>query len=113
MRPHTLVARLGTADAEAVQPTLVGAHVTEIDFVDVYDRLDFGLGNALDQLDALGLVPSERAIDLALLAATVLAADTRISREASAQDAWTREIEVCVPVAEPSLWQHLSAPIEL
>jgi hypothetical protein len=42
-----------------------------------------------------------------------LAADTRISREASAQDAWTREIEVCVPVAEPSLWQHLSAPIEL
>jgi 7-cyano-7-deazaguanine synthase in queuosine biosynthesis len=108
MSPHALVARLGTADSEAVRPTLAGAHVTEIDFVDVYGRLDFGLGNALDQLDALGLVPSERSIDLTLLAATVLAADTRISREAAAQDAWTREIEVCVPVAEPALWQQLS-----
>lgn len=113
MSPHTLVARLGAVDSEAVEPTLSGARATEIDFVDVYDRLDFGLGNALDQLDVLGLVPSERAIDLTLLAATVLAADTRISREAAAQDAWTREIEVCVPVAEPALWQQLSPHLRI
>ncbi len=108
MTAHTLIARLGRADREAVGSTLVSAQITEIDFIDVYNRLAFGLGNALDQLDDVGLVPSERAIDLTLLAATVLAADTRVSREGTAQDGWTRELEVCIPVAEPALWQSVA-----
>ena len=104
MSPHTIVARLGVSDAEIVVPGHAGAHVTEINFIDNYDRLEFGLGQALDQLDALGLVPGECAIDLTLVAATVVAADTRISREPMAQDGWTREIEISVPVAEPAVW---------
>lgn len=108
MRQHTLVSRLGASDDAPVTPARPDAHVTEIDFLDSYERLGFGLGQALEQLDALGLSPSERAVDFALLAATVTAADTRISRETEAQDGWTREIEISVPVAEPTLWEAVT-----
>ncbi len=110
MRQHSLICRLGNTDTAPVQPDRVGAHVTEINFIDDYDRIGFGLGQALDQLDHMGLTPSERAVDFALVAATVTAADTRISRESEAQDGWTREIEICVPVAEPQAWQA-TAPL--
>src|SRR5476649_708675 len=110
MTAHTVVTRLGVTDSEPVAPTMPGSQVTEVNFVDGYDRLGFGLGQALDQLNELGLAPGERAIDLAILAATVTAADTRISRELSSQDAWTREIEICVPVSEPGLWDD-AAPL--
>lgn len=112
MSPHTIVARLGVSDTEIIVPGYAGAHVTEINFIDNYDRLEFGLGQALDQLDVLGLVPGECAIDLALVAATVVAADTRISRETMAQDGWTREIEISVPVAEPAVWMQASSLLQ-
>lgn len=112
MSPHTIVARLGVSDTEVVVPGRPGAHVTEINFIGVYDRLDFGLRQALDQLDLLGLVPAERAIDLTLVAATVVAADTRISRETAAQDGWTREIEISVPVADPAVWAQVSSLLQ-
>lgn len=108
MRQHTVVSRLGASDDAPVAPHRTESHVTVIDFLDSYERLGYGLGQALEQLDALGLSPSERAVDLALLAATVTAADTRISRETEAQDGWTREIEICVPVAEPTLWESVT-----
>ena len=106
MTAHTIVARLGHADTTTITPRLPATHVTEIDFIDRYERLDFGLGQAIEQLDKLGLTPGELSIDFALLAATVTAADTRISREHASQDAWTREIEVCVPVSEPEIWER-------
>ena len=112
MSQHVMVARLGVHDTGVVVAGRAGAHVTEINFIDVYDRLDFGLGQALDQLDVLGLVPGERAIDLTLVAATVVAADTRISREAAAQDGWTREIEISVPVSEPAVWERVSSLLQ-
>ncbi|MDR5797976.1 hypothetical protein QCE49_31720 [Caballeronia sp. LZ008] len=104
MTAHTVISRLGVTDTQTVLPAITGSRISEINFVDGYDRLGFGLGQALDQLSELGLIPGERAIDLALLAATVTAADTRISRELASQDAWTREIEVCVPVSDPEVW---------
>jgi hypothetical protein len=81
----------------------------------VLDRIDsarptrrgFGLGQALDQLRELGLRPSERAVDLALLAAVLTAADTRVSRTTESQDAWTREIDLHIPVADPAIWEDL------
>ena len=103
MSHHSIVCRLDAADTAPVTSSRPGSQVTEISFVDGYRRLSFGLGHALDQLSHLGLRPSERAVDLALLAASVTAADTRISRD-SAEDAWTREIDVHVPVAEPAIW---------
>ncbi|WP_323130976.1 Qat anti-phage system QueC-like protein QatC [Sinorhizobium medicae] len=53
---------------------------------------------------ARGIQPTDAGIDFALLAATVTAADTRISRRTESQDSWTRELDLYVPVADPALW---------
>jgi hypothetical protein len=85
---------------------------TEIRFVDGDRRLGFGIGELVEQLTQRGLVPSETAADLAILAATVTAADTRISRAADAQDSWTREIDLYVPVQDSDRWTALTPLIE-
>jgi 7-cyano-7-deazaguanine synthase in queuosine biosynthesis len=111
MRHHTIVCRLGVQDTCTVTPSRPASHVTDISFIDGHHRLGFGLGQALDQLRELGLAPPERAVDLALLAAVLTAADTRISRDTESHDAWTREIDLHVPVSEPLLWNALSTLI--
>lgn len=108
MRHHTIIGRLGPADTVVVAPTRGNTVPTEINFVDGDHRLGYGLGQALDQLRSLGLRPSEPAVDLAILAAAVTAADTRISRAADASDAWTREIDLNVPVRDPDIWTSLA-----
>lgn len=109
MRHHSIVARLGPADAVVVSPARADSHVTEINFVDGDHRPGYGLGQVLDQLRELGLRPGETAIDLALLAAAITAADTRISRTQDSQDAWTREIAIHLPVQDAELWQNQAA----
>lgn len=108
MNHHSLVCRLGAGDTTTVTPSRSDSKLTEVSFVDGDQRLRYGLGQALDQLRELGLRPSERTIDLALVAAALTAADTRISRWTESQNAWTREIDLCLPVAEPKLWEGLA-----
>lgn len=104
MSHHTIIARLGAQDT--FQPVLsrLQTQTTEINFLKDTGRLDYGLDQALEGLAELGLTPSDNSVDLALLAVTVTAADTRISREQNAQDKWTREIALHVPMADPALW---------
>lgn len=109
MSRQTLVFRIGDADARASGQRLVDAHVTEIE-LESFAEVDHLLGNIVTKLQALGLQPSERALDLAILAAAVTAADTRIERLVESQDAWTREIELCMPVLEPEMWTQ-AAPL--
>lgn len=108
MRHHSIIARLGPGDTIAVPMTRSDTHATDIHFVDGAHRPGYGLGQALDQLATLGLRPSEAAADLVLLAAVVTAADTRISRAADAQDGWTREIDLHIPVQDATLWSGLA-----
>jgi 7-cyano-7-deazaguanine synthase in queuosine biosynthesis len=61
-------------------------------------------GGALRGLSKIGLRPSETALDLLFLAAAVYISDTRINRKLHAQDGWTREIDLYLPVANPDLW---------
>jgi 7-cyano-7-deazaguanine synthase in queuosine biosynthesis len=51
-------------------------------------------------------------MDLLALAIGVQVADTRISREMHAQDSWAREIDLNVPVSNPSLWDGAKPLIE-
>ncbi|MDC9622752.1 hypothetical protein PSI22_14180 [Xenorhabdus sp. XENO-7] len=106
MSHHTIIARLGAGDT--AQPVLsrLETQITQINFLKDNGQLGFGLGQALTGLSELGLTPSETSVDLALLSAIVTAADTRISRNRNAQDLWTREIALYVPVAEPALWSR-------
>jgi 7-cyano-7-deazaguanine synthase in queuosine biosynthesis len=113
MRHHSIICRLGGQDRTQVTPSRVDSTVTEVSFIDGNRRLGFGLGQALDQLQEMGLRPAERAVDLALLAATLTAADTRISRDIESQDGWTREIDLHLPVAEPTVWTPLSPLLTL
>ncbi|WP_208950380.1 Qat anti-phage system QueC-like protein QatC [Rahnella sp. ChDrAdgB13] len=104
MSHHTIIAKLGIQDT--FQPVLsrLQTQTTEINFLKDTGQLDYGLGQALEGLSEFGLTPSDTSVDLAILAATVTAADTRISREQNAQDRWTREIALHVPMADPALW---------
>lgn len=104
MKHHTIIIRLGTDDSAQVNLSSRDTQATEINFMNGAGRLEFGLGQALNGLRALGLFPSETSVDLALLAAAVTAADTRISRDSDAQDSWTREIDIHLPVMDPILW---------
>ena len=111
MRRHSIIARLGSSDTSRVRVQDTGSEVTEIRFIDGDRRLGYGLGQMVDQLDARSLNPTDTALDLGLLAATVTAADTRISRASESQDSWTREIDLYVPVSDPDLWKTASALI--
>lgn len=104
MSRHTLICRLGTQDGSAVKPFWRDAVVSEVNFLDLLGELDYGLGHALDKLGRLGLRPEVNALDLLLLASMIFAADSRIPRKAEAQDGWTREININLPVANLVVW---------
>ena len=112
MRRFSLIGRLGPDDKAAVEPVQTDSAVYEIDFLDGERRMGFGLGQALGHIASLGLRPSERAIDLVLLAALVNAGDTRVSRSINAQDGWTREIDLYAPVSMPKAWNDERQSIE-
>ena len=112
MNHHTIICRLGKQDVPISAPLKHGSCVTEIQFVDNHQKLAFGINHAIEQLHQLGMAPSERHVDFSILAATVTAADTRISRDTESQDAWTREIDLHIPVAEPNIWNDLTPIIE-
>jgi hypothetical protein len=112
MRRHSIIVRLGPADKKPVPVRESGSVRTEIRFIDGEQRVGFGIGQMIDQLAKRGIHPSERAVDLAILAATVTAADTRISRATESQDSWTREIDLYVPVQELDVWRGHAALIE-
>jgi len=111
MRRFTFVGRLGVGDTAPVALAQPDSVVVPIQFVGTYRRLDYGLGHALGVLKFNGLRPAETAVDLCLLSAMVNAADTRVSRARNAQNGWTREIDLVVPVSDPALWASQSAPL--
>lgn len=111
MRRHVLVGRLGTDDVIDV-PSAADEVVTPIQLVGAQRRLDFGLGAAIDSLVEKRVYPSELGVDLALTAALVHAADTRICRRSESQDSWTREIRIVVPVSDPGVWSQATDILE-
>ncbi len=112
MRRFSFIGRLGSDDNVLVNPVQTDSAEYEINLLEGERRLGYGIGQALDQLASLGLQPSERGIDLVLLAALVTAGDTRVSRSTNAQDSWTREIDLYVPVSAPKVWNDVSKDIE-
>ena len=106
MKRHSIIVRLDRDDCNRIAVIEKASHITELCFIEGDCRIRHGIGQMLGQLATRGMYPSENAIDLALLAATVTAADTRIPRIPNAQDSWTREIDLYVPVAEPTRWSE-------
>ena len=69
-------------------------------------------GNVLRALHERGLRPSENALDLLFLATAIYLADTRISRKDHAQDGWTREIDIHLPVNDPDTWKRTTGLLQ-
>ena len=112
MKRHSIVVRLTSTDRDKVRMIGQDRHVTNLQFIRDSFGLDHGIGQMLEQLSRRGLYPSETAVDLAIVAATVIAADTRISRQKDAQDSWTREIDLYIPVQNPDLWMQNAKLLE-
>ena len=105
MTKFVLAGCFGAADAEA--NALAGAkdeHLKLLDFLVGKKSLRFGIGSAIKQLSKLNIYPSEVGLDLLMVAIMVQAADTRLNRVQTSQDAWTREIKIIVPVSDVELW---------
>lgn len=107
MRRHSLICRLGPQDRAPVPVAEPDSRQTTLQFIPADRRLGYGVGDTVTALQRLGLQPTETAVDLLLLAATVYGADTRIARESEAQDSWSREVDVYLPVLEPERWEGL------
>jgi len=110
MTKHVLIGRMGDGDTEAVA-TRAGEVASVLQLVSG-DRLDHGIGRALDHMKVMKLAPSEIGGDLLVLAAHVHAADTRISRNTESEDAWTREMRLVVPVSEPQRWNGAATTLK-
>jgi len=103
MKRHLIAGRLGPGDRSTID-TGTDEQETRLDLVSGARSLAHGIGDALTALAELNVFPTEVGLDLLVLAAHVHAADTRISRAQQAQDSWTREIRLVVPVSDPSRW---------
>jgi len=112
MSVHNIICRLGVSDVEKISTVAKGTPITEVQFIPGANRLDFGLGHAIEHLTKLGFRPTETAVDLAIVGALMTAADTRLSREVVAVDRWTREIALHVPVSDPSKWTAQTTLLE-
>ncbi len=111
MSRHLLFGRFGLKDKVAI-PAAEDEVATSVEFVQGIQRLDHGIGTALDELAPMGVYPSEVGVDLLVLAAHIHAADTRISRHTESQDSWTREIRLVVPVSDVARWDGVSGLLQ-
>ncbi|MCK1715050.1 Qat anti-phage system QueC-like protein QatC [Bradyrhizobium sp. 143] len=111
MTAYALIGHMGPADQA---PDLAGRWHAQfrVDLLSGNRTLGYGMGGVVRNLGRLGVYPSEVGIDVLVLAALVHAADTRINRVQTSQDAWTRELGICVPVSDPELWTEQRALLE-
>lgn len=112
MRRHSLIFRLGGGDRSRLEWVEPSSMRTQVDLVDSKGRLAYGVGDTLDALAKFGITPSVTGVDLLLVASAVYAADKRISRATEAQDSWTREIDLHIPVADPQTWTTVAPALQ-
>lgn len=66
------------------------------------------LSGVLEQLAEQGVELKDLAFDLLVIAVSAFAADLRISRAKNAEDGFSREIDLYVPVSEPAKWSSVA-----
>lgn len=111
MTKYVIFGHLGPADAFR-PPQAEDTVATALDLLDGAGSLRFGVNRALKDLAGWHLTPTAIGVDLITLAAHVHAADTRLNRVQTAQDAWTREIGIIVPVSDVAIWERATAVLE-
>lgn len=69
-------------------------------------KLRFDIKTIISSLKKLQVYPTEISLDLLLLAILVYSADKCINRLQAAEDGWTREIEIKIPVSDVKKWDN-------
>lgn len=110
MKRHLLVGKLGPTDDPTIS-TRTDEVRSDVQLLNA-GGMAYGVQTALNELRKFDLVPSEIGIDLLVLGALVYAADTRIARATEAQDGWTREIRISLPVSDVAAWERARPVID-
>lgn len=103
MNRHVIYGILGSEDTFAVTTGQDEVSI-RLNLLSSDKKLNFGLGNALDDLKKLSIFPTETGADLLVFATHVQAADVLIPRDTESQDSWSREIRLVVPVTDCNKW---------
>jgi hypothetical protein len=106
-----LIATVGDSDNGLVL-TSPYDRIATLPFLKHGNAKDVSIHGFLDELKKRRLRPSEVAMDLLIIAATMYAADTRINREEFAEDNWTRQIDMYIPVSDADLWNTQKSLLE-
>lgn len=83
-----------------------GQTIVRIPFLSDDFKKQHGICRAIDDLKKANIYPNEFGFDIITLATLVYLADTRISRSYHAQDNWTREIKIEIPVFNLVEWSE-------
>ncbi|MGB8190810.1 MAG: Qat anti-phage system QueC-like protein QatC [Chitinophagaceae bacterium] len=99
-----LVTKVGVADQGLTFPDGAYQASANVSLLHLMDKNDISVNAFLTALKKLRLEPTERMMDLLVIASSMYSADTRISRSEFAEDSWTRMIDLYIPVSEPDFW---------
>lgn len=110
MKRHLIVGTMGPKDKPHVDLDTDEVR-SDVQLLNA-NGIAYGVQRALNDLRKVGLEPAEVGIDLLILGALVYAADTRIARATEAQDGWTREIRIVVPVTDVATWEGARPVVE-
>jgi len=99
-----LVTKVGTTDPGLSFPEGVYEASANVSILHYEDKSDISIGRFLTALKKLRLEPTERMMDLLVIAVSMYSADTRINRKDFAEDSWTRMIDLYIPVEDPDFW---------
>ncbi|MDB5088456.1 MAG: hypothetical protein JWR09_2450 [Mucilaginibacter sp.] len=99
-----LIARVGSEDPGLTLPNNTYQKEANVSFFYHGNKNDVSLHAFTHSLKQLKLEPSEIAMDLLVVACTMYAADTRISRSHFGEDGWTRVIDLFIPVSDVTVW---------
>ena len=106
MAKIALIARLGVEDKGVVVDGKDYQKIANLDFLRTRKSNEVKLDQFFKELKKLKLQPSEVAMDLLIIACTMYGADTRIDRSQVADDSWTREIDLFIPVSNVDIWNN-------
>jgi 7-cyano-7-deazaguanine synthase in queuosine biosynthesis len=100
-----LVATVGIDDKGVDLTDKTYEKTAKVTFLHHANKLDVSWNAFLSHLKKLKLEPSEVAMDLLVIACTMYAADTRISRTTYGEDGWTRLVDLYIPVSDTEIWE--------
>lgn len=104
MRRIALVTQVGQTDTGLHFPEGAYEKVATVSIMHSMNSDDISIHEYLTALKKLKLEPTEKMMDLLVIAASMYAADTRINREQFAEDSWTRVIDLYIPVEDSLFW---------